>query len=149
MRLTWPFSPFGQSIKVTVELAGPQGQGSYFWLILRGRTAATTRLPGGEPLPAAARLKSYTASAAGLPAYDYLPFVNSSAANGAVLMTVLAVRGRNFEFLEGEIRAGPVDGRKTPHTLQPELAAEPLVASPAFKLSSGTEVLLLSCRTHL
>jgi hypothetical protein len=98
--------PFSSSINVTIELDGPAGQGQYFWLILRGRTkaAAVLTLPGGELLPPTSRLRSYEATAANLTPYAYLPVFNSSSAHGAVLMTTLAVRGSQYEFLEGCLR---------------------------------------------
>lgn len=102
--------PFATSVNVTVELGGgTQGAGDYFWLILRGRTKARLVLPGGEPLPASARLRSYETRQAGLAAYAELSLFNSSAQNGAVLVTTLAVQSpaSSYVFLEGMIRAYP------------------------------------------
>ena len=118
--------PFATGINVTVSLGGPVGGADIFWLILRGRTKAQLMLPGGMPLPATARLRSYEQSAAALAPFAPLPILNTSASDGAVLMVTLAVRSNvsdNFAFLEGQLRA--YDGASP--------SAQP------WLLSSGTE----------
>lgn len=119
--------PFSSSVNVTVELDGPAGQSQYFWLILRGTTKASLTLPGGLPMPVGARLRSFENHASAMPPYAYMPMFNSSASNGAVLMTSLAVRGSQYEFLEGCLRAANAAGE----------AWSP--SSPSYLLSSGTE----------
>ena len=98
--------PFGKKVNVTVTLDGPAGSGEYFWLVLRGRTQASIVLPGGLSIPPTARLRSYEYNSTAMTGYQYLPVFNSTAKNGAVLMTVLAVQAAGrYEFLEGCMRA--------------------------------------------
>ena len=127
--------PFGARINITVSL-GCNYRAEYFWLILRGRTKASVVLPGAQlPLPPQARLRSFENAAINLAPYAYLPFFNSTAANGAVLFVTLAVNSpkRRYEFLEGCVRASDP-------TPPPDPSRGPSESSRStWLLSSGTE----------
>jgi hypothetical protein len=111
--------PFGKSIRVTGQLGKTVESPQPFWWIFRG----VENLPiwhGPIQLPQSARLRLQVRDSVMADPLEMLEIGQSSAA-GALSQVMLAVRSKNFSFLEGMLRA-QLDGAK-----------EPLM------LSSGTE----------
>jgi len=81
--------PFSKTIRVTVELGGPP-RGEKFWIILKGSSGLAPRIDG-ELLPLSARARSLSNAPRIVANGDRMGMVESSADNGALLMTTLAV----------------------------------------------------------
>lgn len=146
---TYPV-PFESNIRVTVQLAGPANASTRFWIILRGTDGLTgpLTLPGqpGLVMPPSARLRSHMAGPMTLGAGDQLQMLSSSARNGAVLMSTLAVRTEpkgSPTFLEGCVRAWDIDTTRKKHPKNMAIKTTEAMTLSSSKLrmlmSSGTE----------
>lgn len=112
--------PFGSNITVTVEMVGERGHLVIFWMVLRGRTHASTLHMPGTPsvlLPSTARLRTYYTPNATLQPLQELAMYNTSSKNGAVLMVTVAVNSAPsnvfpaYHYLEGCMRAYSTNGK--------------------------------------
>ncbi|MGO9270516.1 MAG: DUF2961 domain-containing protein [Terriglobia bacterium] len=111
--------PFGKSIRITGQLAKTVESPQPFWWIFRGVENLPVQL-GQIQLPKKARLRLQVRENVMLDPLQMFEIGESPAA-GALYQVMLAVRSKNFSYLEAMLRAN-VDGAK-----------EPLM------LSSGTE----------
>lgn len=111
--------PFGTGIRVTGQLADFVSHPQPFWWIFRGAEDLPVQI-GGIQLPQSARLRLQAREGIALKPFQMHEAGESSGA-GALYQVMLAVRSKNFSFLEAMFRAY-IDG-----------ASEPLM------LSSGTE----------